>query len=276
VHAELALTLFLLEKLGAVSREDNEQRVRRAVDCALRADERASTTLVCLAKQEYRYDWRWECAEQHFRQALAKDPTNPDAFSEFSLLLSIQRRFDESLNYIDQACLLDPLSPAARLQAGHASYSSGRWNAAALHYQRLLRFTPEHVFARWGLADSLARLDKPHEAIAVLEEGLSKSGAKEHPLLATSLSRIQAVVQPAARASIAVKEWQPRTADPVLLAELYGATGEMAKAFEHLDEAADMKHYRLSAVNMFPQFAGLRADTRYRQFLKRIGLHDQR
>src|SRR5690242_16460673 len=29
-HAELALSLFLLEKLGAVSREDNEQKVRRA------------------------------------------------------------------------------------------------------------------------------------------------------------------------------------------------------------------------------------------------------
>jgi DNA-binding winged helix-turn-helix (wHTH) protein/Tfp pilus assembly protein PilF len=271
-HAELALTLFLLEKLGAVRREDNEQRVRRAVDGALRADERAGITLVCVAKQEYRYDWKWESAEQHFRQALAADPTNADAFSEFSLLLSIQRRFHESLKYIEQACLLDPLSPAARLQAGHANYSSGRWSVAAQHYRRVLRFTPQHVFARWGLADSLARSDKPHEAIAVLEEGLSMPSGKEHPLLLTSMSRIQIDVQPAGRGFVAFARSQPQTSDPVLLAELYGSIGETATAFKHLNEAADIAHYRLSAVNMFPQFAPLRSDARYGQFLKRIGL----
>src|SRR5689334_3430095 len=98
-----------------------------------------------------------------------------------------------------------------------------------------------------GLADSLVRSsDKPHEAIAVLQEGLLMPAADAHPLLLTSLSRIKAVVQSAARSLPALQEFQPETDDPVLLAELYASTSETAKAFRHLDEAADRKHYRLS------------------------------
>src|SRR5215471_12843560 len=68
-YAELALTLFLLEKLGVERRETIEPRVRHAIDCALRLDERVSMSLACLAKQEYRYDWKWEEAERHFQEA---------------------------------------------------------------------------------------------------------------------------------------------------------------------------------------------------------------
>jgi Tfp pilus assembly protein PilF len=159
------LALFLLEKLGAVRREDIEPKVRAGVDRALCLNERASTSLLCLAKQEYRYDWQWEKAEQHFRQAIEADPQDADVFNEFSILLSALRRFEESLNCVRRACVLEPLSPAARLQAGHASYANGQWDAAVVHYQRLLRYTPGHVFARWGLADAFTRSGQPSDAI---------------------------------------------------------------------------------------------------------------
>ena len=113
-YAELALTLFLLEKLGAERRETIEPRVRNAVDCALRLDERASMSLACLAKQEYRYDWKWEQAERHFQQATVAGPNDADVFAEFSIMLAVVRRFDESLYHAGRACSLDPISPAAR------------------------------------------------------------------------------------------------------------------------------------------------------------------
>ena len=42
-YSELALSLFLLEKLGAVRREDCEPKVRAAIDRALCLDERPPT-----------------------------------------------------------------------------------------------------------------------------------------------------------------------------------------------------------------------------------------
>jgi tetratricopeptide (TPR) repeat protein len=156
------------------------------------------------------------------------------------------------------------------LQADHANYAGGRWEAAAVHYQRLLRFTPQHVFSRWGLADALMRAGRLNEAIAVLREGLRMSGSDATPLLSISLARALAALEPSrTRAS---RELQEQTTDPILLAELYGSLGESARAFELLDRAADMRHYRLSAVNMFPQFDPLRDDPRYGRLLKRIGL----
>ena len=272
-HAELALTLFLLEKLGAVQRKYSEPKVRSAVDRALRLDERASMSLVCLAKQEYRYDWKWDKAEQHFQKAIESSPQEADAFTEFSIMLSVMRRFDEGLTHARRACMLDPLSPAARLQAGHANFISGRWALAAVHYRRLLRFTKQHLFARWGLGDALMRAGEPREAIAILREGLSMRGGDSHPLLLTALSRIQATVEAPRIKPLTRDEWERQTDDPVLLAELYGFIGETGKALKLLDEAADLRHYRLSAVNMFPQFEMVRADPRYSQLLKRIGLY---
>jgi tetratricopeptide (TPR) repeat protein len=122
-YAELALTLFLLEKLGAERRETTEPKVRHAIECARRLDERASMTLACLAKQEYRYDWKWEQAERHFQQATEAGPNDADVFVEFSIMLAVLRRFDESLSHAGRACSLDSISPAARLQAGHANYA---------------------------------------------------------------------------------------------------------------------------------------------------------
>jgi tetratricopeptide (TPR) repeat protein len=147
-HAELALALFLFGKTGGgelARRRAQGKECRRL--CPVHG-RKASMSLVCLAKQEYRYDWNWNRAERHFRQALEADPSDADVFTEFSIMLSIMRRFDESLSCIRQACLLDPISPAARLQAGHAHYAAGQWEAAVAEYQRVLRCTPGHVCAR--------------------------------------------------------------------------------------------------------------------------------
>lgn len=271
-YGELALTLFLLEKLGAERRETIEPKVRHAVDCALRLDDRASMSLVCLAKQEYRYDWKWEQAERHFQQAAAAGPNDGDVFVEFSIMLAVLRRFDESLWSADRACSLDPFSPAARLQAGHANDASGQWEAAAAHYRQVLRFTPRHVFARWGFADAVSRAGSPQEGIEVLMEGLAMPGAESNALLLTSLCRTRALLNLPDSSPRVALENEDHTNDPILLAELYGSLGEPAKAFRFLDEALDTRHYRLSAVNMFPQFNPLREDARYSRVLKTTGL----
>jgi DNA-binding winged helix-turn-helix (wHTH) protein/Tfp pilus assembly protein PilF len=272
-YAELSLSLFLLEKHGSARREEIEPKVRSAVDRALSLDERAAMSLVCLAKQEYRYDWKWHEAEHHFRQALEADSLNADVFAEFSILLSTMRRFDESLRCIHSACVLDRMSPAVRLQAGHTNYASGNWDAAVLCYQQLLRCTPQHVFARWGLADALTRAGRPSEAIATLSEGLLLAAPDPNPLLVTTLARTKATIKGVNRRSTAYEQLQQETSDPVLLAELYGSVGELKRAFALLDQAIEVKHYRLSAVNMFPQFEQVRADERYHQPLKRVGLY---
>jgi hypothetical protein len=128
-----------------------------------------------------------------------------------------------------------------------------------------------HVFGRWGLADALGRAGKLQEATAVLTDGLSMPGADANPLLLSALSRIRARLDPRSRPLAALVR-ENHIEDPVLLAEVYSCVGEPAKAFRLLDQAADSRHYRLSAVNMFPQFESLREDARYERFLKRIGL----
>ena len=271
-YAELALILFLLEKLGAAPRKEIEPIVRNAVERAVLLDEDSGMSLVCLAKQEYRYDWDWEKAERHFQKATEADPNNPDVFSEFSIMLSVVRRFDESLRLVERACLLDRISPSARLQAGHANYASGRWADAASHYEKLLRFSPQHIFAHWGLADALIRSGKPHQAVSALMTAMGTNGGSGHPLLQTSLFRAKAILAGRGGRQFAPREFPPEIDDPVLLAELCISAGDLGRALGLLHQAADVRHYRLSAVNMFPQFAPLREDAKYEHLRQRVGL----
>jgi DNA-binding winged helix-turn-helix (wHTH) protein/Tfp pilus assembly protein PilF len=271
-YAELALTLFQMQKLGAVRQEDGEPKVRAAVDRALCLDERASMSLVCLAKLEYRYEWRWDRAELAFQKAIRANSFEADAFTEFSILLSAMRRFDQGLEHARRACSLDPFSPPARLQAGHANYATGSWAAAGVHYERLLRFTPQHLFARWGLAESLIRRGKLDEATATIRDGVDKRGDEPHPMLAISLLRAREHIGSQASTSIAWDQLHEQTKDPILRSELYISAGEMTKAFVQLNDAADLKHYRLAAVNLFPQYEPLRHDRRYRRLLNRMRL----
>jgi len=271
-YAELVLTLFLLEKLGAVSRECVEPTVRHAVDRALCLDERASLSLICRAKQEYRYDWNWDAAERHFQAALEADPDDADAFSEVTIMFLVMRRFDDALIHVRRACQLDPLSPAACLQLAHTSYAMGQWQTAARHYRRLLQYSPEHVFAYWGLAETLTRSGNPSEAIVALTQGLAIPGNAQNPFLLASLSRSKAAGGSGVRLGTMFEEFPREISDLVLSAELCGSLGQPAKAFALLDEAADMRHYRLGAINIFPQCGPLWEDPRYHRFLRRIGL----
>jgi hypothetical protein len=95
------------------------------------------------------------------------------------------------------------------------------------------------------------------------------AGAR-NPLLQTSLFRAQAIL--AGREGLRTRgEILPQTNDPVILAELCISGGDLRRAARLLHHAADVRHYRLAAVNMFPQFAPLREDARYDQLRQRLG-----
>jgi hypothetical protein len=99
------------------------------------------------------------------------------------------------------------------------------------------------------------------------------AGADAHPLLLTALLHARELVSPSRSSAAAAEEFQLTTKDPILLAQLCCLIGEKTRAFQLLDEAADMKHYRIAAVNMFPQFGAIREDSRYQRLVKRIGLN---
>lgn len=272
-YAELALTLFSLLKFGAVQRNEIEIELRTAVEQAMRLDERSGLALICLAKLESRCDGNWVDADLHLRRALQAGCQDPEVLTECSTLLSAMRRFDESLLLAQRASVLDPISPAVRLQVGNAYACNSRWEDATASYRRLLRFSPQHVFARWCLANALILAGEPQAAIAAVTNESGTSGPPAHPLLLAPLLRAQRLLAPARSRATAAEELQFGTNDPVVLAELHDSIGATDKAFELLDAAADTRHYRFSAVNMFPQFGAIREDWRYLGLLKRVGLN---
>jgi hypothetical protein len=63
-----------------------------------------------------------------------------------------------------------------------------------------------------------------------------------------------------------------RFVDPYLLAAVHAGMGQNDRAFERLNEAVDERSSWLPWLKVEPKWDNLRADPRYADLLKRVGL----
>ena len=67
-----------------------------------------------------------------------------------------------------------------------------------------------------------------------------------------------------------LKDWGHMS--PYIIASLYARLGEKDAAFDWLQTAADQQQADLVSLKIEPSFDGLRADPRFTELLRRVGL----
>ena len=60
--------------------------------------------------------------------------------------------------------------------------------------------------------------------------------------------------------------------DPCYIAEIYAGLGENDQAFAWLEKAYEVRSEELLTLRIDPRFEGLRKDTRFAEFFRRMGL----
>jgi len=87
-----------------------------------------------------RYEWKWEEAEKEFKMALELSPNYPTAHQWYAIYLSSLGRFEESLDQINRALQLDPLSVAINLAKGILLYNAQQLDEALKQLQKTSLF----------------------------------------------------------------------------------------------------------------------------------------
>jgi len=214
-------------------------------------------------------------AEEEFREAIELKPNYATAHQWYFLLLLGQLRWDEALAQIERALELDPLSPVINYNHGLFYHARRDYGRALELFKRVTALDPGYPPVHYEMTYAYGRMkmldEMRHEAANVVEL-LQDSFPLARMFADTTIAVLEDDRQTLRRL---LPELETRTQEPGAVASLiavcYFHLGEKDKGFEWLERAFS-KREDLSGIKWDPDFDEIRADSRYLNLLKRLGL----
>jgi len=252
----------LMEKTEAVA------KAKQATMTALRLENTLAEAHVSLGRIKTYYERDWAGAEHEFRRAKELNPNSADAHREYAAYLTTIGRGDEAVAEARRARDLDPISQLASFHLAWALISLHRYDDAITESQEVLGTFPQaHLWIGW------AYLGKGQygEAVAEFEKRLSTS--KNDPITKAHLGYAYAISGKRNQAQSILSEFKQGRVSPYFSAIIEAGLGNKNQTFALLEQAYQ-EHSRpmVSGIKVNPVWESLRADSRFTDLLRRLGL----
>jgi TolB-like protein/Flp pilus assembly protein TadD len=249
----------------------------KAKAAALRAQEIDDTLAeaeASLAFVNYRYEWNWAEAEERFRRAITLKPDYPTGHHWYGEFLATQGRFTESIDELERAQQLDPLSLPINTDLGQSFFFAGQYDRAIEQSLKTLEMDQRFVRAQIILGAAYEQKRMYREAIAALEAARAVAGANS--LATGGLGHAYAVAGKRELALEVLEGLKKLSAEHYVsaynIAIIYAGLDEGESALAWLDRAFENRDVWLVWLGVNPRFARLRRDARFTELLRRIGL----
>ena len=247
-------------------------KAREAAEKSLQLDPALAAAHRALGLVQSQYDMRWAESESSYVRSLRLDPSESSTHLGYGYVLEEQGRLPEAIAQGDEAVRLDPLSPFAQGMTAYTYYLAGQYDESKRRYQAMTRADSNYAVPFYSIALCDLELGLTGQAMANVERaeriGDNPFGrAMRAYALAASGHRTEALAL-----------LDSLTTDPkvhfssVWSAWVYGAAGDLDRAFASIDKALDARDEDLMWIQVDPKFKWLRGDPRYPAVLKRMGL----
>jgi serine/threonine-protein kinase len=249
------------------------RKARKASLQALKLDEALPQAHFSLALVEWWFDWDWTAAEAEFKRAIELDPNNAIYRVVYADFLSTQERFTDAMAQAQYAQELDPISVYVSSALAKVFYNSRQYDRALEGYRQMLELDPDSARGRRDLGRVLLQRGQYAEAIADLRQAVA---LKSEPDFLSDLAcayavagrRDEALRTLAQLLQVAKRRYVP----PVYIARVHAGLGENAQALALLNQAFQGRSDQLTQLRIDPAFDHLRADPRFVDLLRRVGL----
>ncbi|MFL6211011.1 MAG: winged helix-turn-helix domain-containing tetratricopeptide repeat protein [Pyrinomonadaceae bacterium] len=240
---------------------------------ACELDENFARPWASLAEVALYHEWDWDAAERNYKRAIDADPNYATALHWYGWFLMLRARFDESVAYFKHAQTLDASSLLHSTDLGLPFYFGRQYDRAVAQFRHILELNPDFSPAQYYLGAALTHAGRHDEAITEL----TQTPLVEHKQQTTALIAFNyAVSGRKERAHELLRELQAAAErhyiSPYLEALVYAGLGEREHAFARLDAAYKGRDPWLLHVKVDPFLDSLRADPRFREVLRRVGL----
>ncbi len=243
---------------------------------ALELDETLAEAHTSLAVVRFLYDWDWPGAEREFHRAIELNPNYAFAHHGYAVFLAVMHRSDESVAEARRALETDPLSLPVNNIVGLLLNVAGRYDEAIEQWGKVLELDPSYAGAVGGLANSYEGKGMEKQAIAQYLKEAALSG--QSPFKVQALRRaydrggMRGFGEQRARARVAAG-WDGWHWTAPEIAAAHAELGQQDEAMTLLERAYEARSGSLAWIDVNYRWpAAMRADPRFQDLLRRIGL----
>ena len=267
-QACLLRALPLGGNLTAGARQDLITKARAAAALAIQTDETVSNAHVALGGIALMVDRDWSRAERELRRSLDLDANNPIAHMYLAILSIVLGRRDDARRELDRAVGLNPMAAVTRAEAAEFSSWLREYDRAIAFATQALELDPAYPRAhfvlgrvyetRGSIADAISEYEKAGwsaELAGAARQALQRGGRTG--FYRWRLSALQA---------------QGGRPDALYLAHVNVVLGDKDAAIAALERAYRDGDPLLFLITSIEWFDPLRADPRFRDLVRRLGL----
>ncbi len=282
--AGLADAYNLSNILGIQSPRESSPEAKAAATKALVLDPRLGEAHAALGLVKSHYDYDFPGAQRDFLKAIELNPNYSNAHLFYAgAYLTPQGRHPEAIAEMKKALDLDPLSLPLNTLMANTYLWAGDYAESALQFQHTIELDPTFPMAHFFYANLLAETGKYEQAIEEMEQAELRSGASPEEASADAAESHRAFRTGGAKGywqknlAVTLKQLQEAKAQyyPALgVASAYATVGDKEKTLEWLEKSYMERDGNLTLIKCYPEFKSLRADARFRDLSRRIGLPD--
>ncbi|NQT64106.1 MAG: hypothetical protein HQ556_14195 [Candidatus Marinimicrobia bacterium] len=252
--------------LLGISIEESDEKTRTFARKALELDSSLAEPHSALAQILWLHDWDLAGADREFRRALELNPNDATSLRRYAWILPVMNKPDESIQRINQAMQLDPLSLITNMDMGALLYTTRNYEAAIEQCLKTLEMDPDNDYSRHWLAMSYLIMGMNQKAISAWEKNEATWSTWYLYLAKGDLKAAREMLENE------IKEVGQDRYEFVYWGFKYVSLGDLDKAFEMFDKAYEAKSPWLIYVNVWPELDPIRNDPRYDALIRKLGL----
>ncbi len=271
-HAGLAEALIFSGIFGLRAPADSFPAAKESALRALELDETSAGAHNALADVRKGYEWDMEGAETEYGRALELNPSHLLTRLWYAEYLVRVGRLDQGLEESQRAIALDPVSPISHNNRAMLLFRARRFEEAIRVSEQCLELDAHFANGFWWQGMSYAGLGEFAKALERLKIGLSMA---EGPVFRALLGHVYGLSGEPDEAGKMLREIEgiaaQRYVSPVDFAILHAGLGAQDATFGWLEKAYQERSPRVHELpSMY--FDGLRANPRYGDLMRRVGL----
>ena len=273
-YAGLADCYLLLNVYNVTSADDSYPKAEAAANRALSINPNLAEAHTSLAFVTYRYHLKWNEAEQHFKKALALNPNYATAHQWYASYLAAMGRLNEAVTEAKTAHELEPFSLTIYSDYIRTMYYAGELDQAQSEASKLREMDPNFARAYYELGLVLEAQGALDQAIDAFRNALKMS--PDNVTALSALGHAQALAGRKSEAERAIARLQElakqQYVSPFQTAIVYAGLDNRKLALDWLEKSRAERFNWLPFLQVDPIFKNLRADERFVELSKSLGL----
>lgn len=273
-YAGLADCYLLLNVYNVASADDSYPKAEAAANRALSINSNLAEAHTSLAFVTYRYRLKWDEAEQHFKKAIALNPSYATAHQWYASYLVVMGRMNEAVTEAKTAHELEPFSLTIYSDYVRTLYYAAQLDQAQSEASKLIEMDRNFARAYYELGLVLEAQGALDRAIDSFRNALKMS--PDNVTALSALGHAQALAGKKSDAERAIARLQElakqQYVSPFQTAIIYAGLDNRKLALDWLEKSRMERFNWLPFLQVDPVFKNLRADERFVELSKSLGL----